>query len=42
VGRLLIILLADGAHLAADPPRDDSVVTLDDVYEAVTGRPKGR
>lgn len=24
-----------------DPPRDDSVVTLDDIYPAVTGREKG-
>jgi hypothetical protein len=31
----------DGAALAADPPRDDTVVTLDDIYQAVTGRKKG-
>jgi len=31
----------DGAALAADPPRDDNVVTLDDIYQAVTGHPKG-
>ena len=31
----------DGTALAADPPRADSVVTLDDVYQAVTGRKKG-
>lgn len=31
----------DGAALAADPPRDDTVVTLDDIYQAVTGREKG-
>ena len=30
----------DGTGLLADPPRDDAVVTLDDVYEAVTGRKK--
>jgi hypothetical protein len=30
----------DGTNLVADPPRDDSVVALDDVYEAVTGRLK--
>ena len=30
----------DGAALAADPPRDDTVVTLDDIYEAVTGGKK--
>jgi len=30
----------DGTELVADPPRDNSVVTLDDLYEAVTGRPK--
>jgi hypothetical protein len=31
----------DGASLAAEPPRDDTVVTLDDIYEAVTGGKKG-
>jgi hypothetical protein len=31
----------DGNALAADPPRDNPVVTLEDVYEAVTGRKKG-
>jgi hypothetical protein len=30
----------DGAALAADPPRDDTVVTLDDIYQAVTGHGK--
>jgi hypothetical protein len=30
----------DGTALVADAPRDDSVVTLDDIYEAVTGRKK--
>jgi len=30
----------DGTDLVADPPRDNSVVTLDDIYEAITGRPK--
>ncbi len=29
-----------GTTLVADPPRDNSVVTLDDLYEAITGRPK--
>jgi hypothetical protein len=31
----------DGVALAADPPRENPVVTLEDVYEAVTGRKKG-
>jgi hypothetical protein len=31
----------DGATLAAEPPRDDTVVTLDDIYQAVTGHDKG-
>jgi hypothetical protein len=31
----------DGEALRADPPREDRVVTLEDVYEAVTGRKKG-
>jgi hypothetical protein len=31
----------DGAALAADPPRDNTVVTLDDIYQAVTGGKKG-
>jgi hypothetical protein len=31
----------DGEALAADPPRENPVVTLEDVYEAVTGRKKG-
>lgn len=31
----------DGTALRADPPREDTVVTLDDVYEAVTGGKKG-
>jgi hypothetical protein len=31
----------DGEALAADPPRENPVVTLDDVYEAVTGKKKG-
>jgi len=31
----------DGAALAADPPRDNTVVTLDDIYQAVTGAKKG-
>jgi len=30
----------DGSALAADPPREDSVVTLDDIYQAVAGRKK--
>jgi hypothetical protein len=37
----VIELHFDGAALAADPPRDDTVVTLDDIYQAVTGRKKG-
>lgn len=31
----------DGAALVADPPRENPVVTLDDIYEAVTGAKKG-
>jgi hypothetical protein len=31
----------DGDTLAADPPRENPVVTLEDVYEAVTGGKKG-
>jgi len=31
----------DGAALAADPPRENTVVTLDDIYQAVTGGKKG-
>jgi hypothetical protein len=31
----------DGSALTASAPRDDSVVSLDDIYEAVTGRKKG-
>jgi len=30
----------DGDALVASAPRNDTVVTLDDVYEAVTGHPK--
>ena len=30
----------DGTALAAGPPRDDTVVTLDDIYRAVTGGKK--
>jgi hypothetical protein len=30
----------DGSALTAGAPRDDSVVTLDDLYQAVTGRKK--
>jgi hypothetical protein len=30
----------NGTDLVADSPRDNSVVTLDDIYEAVTGRTK--
>ena len=30
----------DGTQLTALPARDDAVVTLDDIYEAVTGAPK--
>jgi hypothetical protein len=30
----------DGAALTALPVRDDSVVTMEDLYQAITGRPK--
>ena len=30
----------DGARLTPLPVRDDSVVTLEDLYQAITGRPK--
>jgi hypothetical protein len=30
----------DGSSLSASAPRDDTVVTLDDIYEAVTGHEK--
>jgi hypothetical protein len=30
----------DGSTLVADPPRPDPVISIDDVYEAVTGRRK--
>jgi hypothetical protein len=33
-------VLFDGAQLSTAAPREDTVVTLDDVYEAVTGRRK--
>lgn len=33
-------ILFDGAQLSTAAPRADSVVSLDDVYEAVTGRKK--
>lgn len=34
-------VLFDGAGLAASAPRADTVVTLDDVYQAITGDRKG-
>ncbi len=32
----------DGNQLATAAPREDTVVSLDDVYEAITGQPKAR
>lgn len=34
-------VLFDGAALSTSAPREDRIVTLDDVYEAVTGKRKG-
>ena len=31
----------DGVSLSTSAPRDDTVVTLGDIYEAVTGNKKG-
>ena len=41
VDALVTELHFDGTALRADPARPDPVVSLDDVYEAVTGRTKG-
>jgi hypothetical protein len=40
VDTLVTELHFNGTALRADLPRPDPVVSLDDVYEAVTGRPK--